>query len=124
MNMRIAVGVAALALIFGAGAALQAQSTPPPAHSPIITWTAPTSWSDGTPLGTVSLSYQVYAGGAPGSEVKLGTATTATTYTVTPVANSTQCFQVTAIANGIESVKSGEACIGPNAPSVVIITFK
>lgn len=82
------------------------------ANTAALAWTAPTQYEDGTPLaaGTV-LTYGVYQGvqGQPKSRVATATATSATIST--GLANgTTYCWAVTAIANGVESAPSAEAC--------------
>lgn len=115
--MRKLISIIALSLVAFAAIAQAAPQT-------VLSWTAPTTLQDGTAIAAGTLTYQVYAGGKPGTEVKLGAPLAATTLSVTPVAGSTQCFQVTALVGGQESIKSGEACVSPSAPTVIVITFK
>lgn len=95
-----------------------------------VTWTAPTAYTDGTLIGTAAITYQLYSG-ASGAEVKLGNPVTSPPYVITPAPapGKPLCVQVTAIVNGVESVKSAEACgtmpyPAPNSPTVITITIK
>lgn len=95
-----------------------------------VTWTAPSNYVDGTAIGTAAITYQLYAG-ASGKEVKLGNPVTSPPYVIspTPAPGVTECVQVTAIVNGVESAKTPEACgtipyPAPNTPTVVTITIK
>jgi hypothetical protein len=81
------------------------------ANTAVLTWTAPTTYTDGTPIvGT--LGYNVYQG-AQGSttKTKVGAATS-TTFTVSSglASGSTVCFQVSTTQGTQESALSNEAC--------------
>jgi hypothetical protein len=95
------------------------------APSAVLTWTAPTLNTDGTTI-TGAITYSVYKG-ATGAETffTAGITTTATTLAGTP--GTTQCFQVTAVVNGVESAKSNEVCKSfpnpvPAAPTGLTVT--
>jgi len=95
-----------------------------------VTWTAPTKKEDGS-LIAGTLTYQLYSG-VSGKEVKLGVPVTASPYIVTtgiPAPGQTLCFQVTAILNGVESVRTPEACVTipyprPVSPTQITVTVK
>lgn len=115
-----------LALLTFCAPVVQAQAATPVVT---ITWVAPTQNVDLTPI-TAPLTYQLYIGKS-GAEVKSGSPLAATSFTLTPSpAPGTQvCVKVTAIANGVESAQSGEACAtmpfpAPNSPTVVSIVIK
>lgn len=82
------------------------------ARTATITFTRPAKYVDGTDIaaGTV-ISYNVYQG-AKGSTGKAKVATiTATATTInTGLQPGETCWQITAVANGVESAQSGEAC--------------
>jgi hypothetical protein len=83
----------------------------------LLTWIAPTTNTDGTPI-TAVLSYNVYQYNA-GLWAKLGTAAVPT-YTVTPVTVGTvYSFRVTAVALGVESAPSAQVSVtaGQKTPS-------
>lgn len=80
-----------------------------------IAWTAPTKFTDGTAI-TGAISYKVTSGTA--------TQTATTTSLDWPNAALGQCFTVSAIVNGIESVQTAPSCVGqqPNTPGTITIT--
>ena len=95
----------------------------------IVTWSAPTQFVDGTTI-TTPILYRVYAGPS-GKEVPLATPVTAPPFIVLPLppAGTTECVQVTAEVNGVESARSPEICKGipfpvPNPPSKVAADVK
>jgi len=111
----------ALALLFVAFTAV-AQT----ARTATITFTRPAQYSDGTALGTgVAVSYNVYQG-AKGStsKPKVGTITGTATTISSGLQPGETCWQVTSVANGVESAQSNEACktFAFPAPDVVTIT--
>lgn len=94
-----------------------------------ITWTPPTTNTDGTVISG-PITYQLYVG-AKGAEVKYKTPVTSPPYVLvpTPAPGTQVCVQVTATANGVESAPSAEVCAQipqsiPNPPSNVTITLK
>jgi hypothetical protein len=102
--------------------AAQAQSVP----SATITFTAPTTFTDGTPIpaGTV-MTYGVYQGAPGATKIKVATITaTSTTITTGLVGGATYCFTVTAIIAGVGSPQSNEGCkvMALPIPSAVVIT--
>lgn len=111
---------ACLALV--AGLALAA----PP--SAAVSWTAPTTNTDGSAIaGTVT--YNLYQG-LSGALVKVQSAVASTSTTVTTglTAGTTQCFAVTAVANGMEGPQSTSACAAvpfsvPGAPTQVTVVI-
>lgn len=91
-----------------------------------ITFTRPTQYTDGSALGSaVVVTYKVYQG-AKGSTTKPVVATI--TSTATTVTSGLQpgetCWQISAVANGVESALSNEACktFAFPAPETVTIT--
>lgn len=109
-------------LLFGAVQLAFAQ-TP---RSATITFTRPTAYTDGTTLpSTVTVTYSVYQG-AKGSttKAKVGTITSTATTITSGLQPGETCWQVSAIANGIESALSNEGCktFAFPAPETVTIT--
>lgn len=93
----------------------------------VITWSAPTQFTDGTPLQG-GITYQVYVGPA-GNEVKVATPPQAPPLTLSVIAPGVTCVQVTATVNGRESARTPEKCVtilapAPNAPTAVTATVK
>lgn len=77
-----------------------------------VTFTRPTAYVDGTPIATgTTVTYNVYQG-ARGSTSKARVATiTATATTInTGLQPGETCWQISAVANGVESALSNEAC--------------
>lgn len=77
-----------------------------------ITFSKPTQYEDGTPIAAgTTVTYKVYQG-ARGSTSKTQVATiTATATTInTGLQPGETCWQVSAVANGVESALSNEAC--------------
>ncbi|MDH4053676.1 MAG: hypothetical protein OEU93_19075 [Rubrivivax sp.] len=87
-------------------------------------WTAPTTYTDGTPI-TEALTYQVYQGvGAGSTKAKVGTPLAGTTRTISTglLGGRVYCWQVSTVAASGESALSNEACktfpqAPPSAPS-------
>lgn len=106
---------------------LLASSVVVAAPQAVLTWTAPTTNTDGTPI-TGTLTYNVYQGakGAEGATpVQSGLSALTVTITAGLVDGSTTCWQVTAVEGGQESVKSNEACktfppATPIAPTLTV----
>jgi fibronectin type 3 domain-containing protein len=94
------------------------------ANQAVLTWTAPTTYSDGTPLPASGLAYKVYRGLSGATKTVIASPTT-TTYTDTGQAQGTTvCYQVSATLAGQESALSTEACktfpaLAPSAPSAL-----
>lgn len=95
--------------------------------SATVTWTAPTTNTNGTPVST--LTYNLYQGlsGAL-AKVQSGIATTTLVVTTGLTVGTTQCFAVTAVEGGVESAQSNVACSmialpTPGAPSQVVIVI-
>ena len=83
-------------------------TAPPPAPtgSAVLSWTAPTQNTDGTPI-TLALTYRVYRGASPATLVAI-TTIPERTYTVTGLASGTHYFAVAAVdSTGAESALSG-----------------
>lgn len=121
-GLAVALGAMFLLVLLAWCAVANAQGT----RTAMITFTRPTAYTDGTSLPTsVVVSYSVYQG-AKGSTTKPKVATITSTATTisTGLAPGETCWQVTAIANGVESALSNEACktFAFPAPDVVTIT--
>jgi hypothetical protein len=135
----------ALLLCLFAGSAFAAATTPAPkaaaapkavvkaaaavpTPSAAISWTAPTLNTDGTTI-TAPLTYNIYQGltGAL-AKVQSGLTINAATITAGLTPGTTQCFAVTAVANGAESAQSNTACTAisqptPNSPTTVVVVI-
>ena len=118
----------ALAACVGTVAALSAcSSRAQTAVNPTAwSWTAPTTFADGTTIPTSdAITYNLYVGTAgKGSEATTAVQTGITATTVTTsgyAAGTVVCGEVTAVVSGIESARSNEACKTfpdvPNAPT-------
>jgi hypothetical protein len=97
--------------------------------SATLSWSAPTTYSDGTPIpSTVTITYNVYQGTSATSLVKVASAVTALTSTIsTGLADAqTYYWSVTAVAGGLEGAQSNVAskAFAAVAPGVVTLTVK
>jgi hypothetical protein len=115
-----------LALFLALVTGLALAQTPPTAT---LTWTAPTTYTDGTTIPTtVALSYNVYQGTSATSLTKVATGVTALTSTITTglVDGNTYYWSVTAVANGLEGAQSNVASktFAAVAPGTVTLTVK
>ncbi|HEY4355636.1 MAG TPA: hypothetical protein VGN16_07820 [Acidobacteriaceae bacterium] len=112
-----------LALSVLAFAASRADAAAPP-NTATITFSAVTTYTDGTAIAG-PVTYNVYQG-AKGStaKVKVGTITTINTSVSSGLLTGQEyCFEVTAVAGGVEGDHSNEGCkkfIG--TPGTVVIT--
>lgn len=109
----------AVALVYSAAHAQTARTA-------TITFTRPVTYTDGSVLPAgVSVSYKVYQG-AKGSTSKtvVGTITSTATTVSTGLQPGETCWQVSAVANGVESALSNEGCktFAFPAPDIVTIT--
>ncbi len=97
----------------GIGAlALHAQSA---SNSATWSWTAPTTFVDGTSIPSAdAITYSLYVGTAgKGSEATTAVQTGVSADTVTTsgyAAGAVVCGEVTSVVNGVESGRSNEAC--------------
>lgn len=107
--------LAILALLLSGTAFGQGQ----PWDTNIISWTAPTTNTDGTALTNLS-GYRIERGAsATGSFASIGTSTV-TTYTHTGAAAGQNCYRVIAMAsNGQESIPSNVACKTNTRPATI-----
>ena len=120
MRKVILGALTALALVSLASCSVNAQTSN---NSATWSWTAPTTFTDGTAIpSTDAITYNLYVGTAgKGSEattpVQTGiTATTVTTSGYAPGAGV--CGELTSVVNGVESARSNEACkTFPDVPS-------
>ena len=94
-----------------------------------VTWTAPTTNTDGSAIAG-ALTYNVYQGTGTATPVKVQGPVAALTVTITAglAAGSTQCFTVSAVANGVEGPQSLPACVtlqasAPSAPPTPTVTI-
>jgi hypothetical protein len=114
----ITLGVAVLALL---AVIANAQA----AETAVVTWTAPTADTNGSPLPSgATLTYSVYrAATASGTFVLLASGITGLSYSDT-AATGAPCYYVTATqSGGGVSANSNTACLlVPNAPGTVTVT--
>lgn len=107
--MRISKLIGVLGLLLVCGASFAQAATGPSAS---ITITAPTTYSDGTPIpSTVAITYNLYQGNTAATLVKVASGLTTLTTTVNTglVDGQTYFWAVTAVAGGLESAKSNVA---------------
>lgn len=92
--------------------------------SALITWSAPSTYSDGTALGSVALTYTLYSA-VPGAPWTVRSTGAGLGHTTLALPKGTQCFGVTVTAAGIESILSGVRCLNavlaPSAPGTLAI---
>ena len=99
------------------------------ANTATITFTRPAIYADGSALDpvAVAVTYGLYQGLQDQPKTKVATINAVTsTVTTGLLSGSTYCFQVSAIANGVEGDLSLEACktFPFSKPGVVTITVK
>lgn len=95
------------------------------ARTAVITFTRPVDYTDGTPIASsTAVTYVVYQGARGATKVKVGTISATTATISTGLQPGETCWQVSAVANGIESALSSEGCktFTFPAPNVVTIT--
>lgn len=99
-------------------------------NSATWSWTAPTTFVDGTSIpSTDAITYNLYIGTAgKGSEPATATQTGITGTSATTsgyAAGAVVCLEATAVVNGVESARSSEACKAfpdvPNPPANVAV---
>jgi hypothetical protein len=117
----------ALALVTSLAAPAMAQSAVA-APSAVLTWTAPTTFTDGTPI-TGTITYNVYQGTAANALTKVATGVTTLTDTISTglVDGATYYWSVTAVVNGVESAQTAPVSktFSPGTPDgVVSLTVK
>ena len=109
---RIALILASLLALAASAATMHIKSTTPITPTAVLSWTAPTLRTDGTPI-TGSLNYNIYQGPS-GAEVKVPALTTAATTETVSLPNAsgtTVCFVATAVeTGGLESAPTNEVC--------------
>jgi hypothetical protein len=83
-----------------------------------LTWTPPTSYTDGTAIPSATpVTYNLY-GALQGQPLQqLSTGLTATTATRTGVDPGIRCYAVTAVVAGVESAQSAQACATVSPPT-------
>lgn len=92
-----------------------------------LTFTAPTTNTDGTAIAT-PVTYNIYQSATPGTEVKVASGVTGSPATVTIglLPGATAYFKVSVVdKNGAESALSNEACktFPGSVPGTVVITI-
>ncbi len=121
--------LAGAALVLTASLALAQSSSSPGTAS--WTWTAPTDYTDGTPISATDaakITYSLYLGTkGPQSEPSTPTVSglTSTAYTSSGyTAGEVVCGRVSAVLNGEQSAESNEACKTfaaiPKAPALAV----
>lgn len=100
------------------------------AQTATVSWTAPTKNTDGTSINA-PLTYNLYQGaqGTTPTKVQSSLATTTATVTAGLTPGTTQCFTVTALANGNESAQSASACAAipfptPGVPTQITVVVR
>lgn len=91
-----------------------------------ITFTAPTQYVDGSAIDA-ELTYRVYQGEKGQPKVQVATiGGSPATISTGLQAGKEYCWEVTAVANGVESARSNEGCksFPYSAPEPVIITVE
>jgi hypothetical protein len=92
-----------------------------------IIFTAPTHYVDGTPIAAdTPLSYHVYQGERGGQKQRVATITETAATIDTGLPPGEMCWEVTAVANGVESARSNEGCkfFPWPAPQTITITVQ
>lgn len=106
-----------LGIVIIAGCAASAQ--PAPTNTATLSWTAPTTNTDGSTITAGAVTYNIYQtpAGAVSGGVKLASALADTGDVVStqagggPIADGqTLCYNVTAVVAGVESAYSNQAC--------------
>ena len=89
-----------------------------------ITFSRPTRYVDGStiPTGT-AITYNLYQGAKGSTKPKVGTITGTSTTVNTGLPVGEVCWQVSAIANGVESGLSGEGCKTFAQPATETVTI-
>jgi hypothetical protein len=81
------------------------------ARQAVISFAAPTKYTDGSSIpASVAISYNVYQGAKGAVKPKVATITATSTTINTGLAAGETCWQVSSVANGVESALSNEAC--------------
>jgi hypothetical protein len=94
-----------------------------------LTWSAPTTYSDGTAIpSTVTVTYNIYQGTSATTLTKVAAGVTAVTDSITTglADGTTYYWAVTAVAGGLEGAQSNVASkvFASVAPGVVTLTVK
>lgn len=112
-------------LVFAPLGALAAEPEVP-RTSAELSWGAVSQYTDGTAI-TSPVTYHVYRGLQGQPKTRAQSSLTALTFTFSnlPV-NTTQCFVVTAVADGVEGAPSAEGCksIVPGTPRATTLTVR
>lgn len=94
------------------------------ARTATITFTRPLQYTDGTDIAAgTALSYNVYQGAKGGAKTKVATITATATTINTGLPPGETCWEVTTLANGVESARSNEACKSFAFPTPEAITI-
>lgn len=89
------------------------------AQTATLTCTAPTTYTNGTPIGTAVISYKFFRGASQAGPFTLETKTSSTCGTsYTGLAVGTHWFTASAVVNGVESVQTAPVskAIAPPVP--------
>jgi len=96
------------------------------ANTATLTWVAPTTYVDGTPV-TAVLTYNIYQGVQGAAKTKSPTPVSGLTTTISTglLSKTTYCWQVSASDGAVEGALSNEACktfpaSAPTAPSLTV----
>lgn len=96
-----------IAMLIGLHVSLAAAQT----RTATITFTRPTKYVDGTDIAAgTTVTYNVYQGAKGATKTKVATISATATTINTGLQPGETCWQVTAVANGVESAMSNEAC--------------
>jgi fibronectin type 3 domain-containing protein len=106
---------------------LIAQTHADDAREAIITFTRPTRYVDGTPINSqTAITYRLYQGKRSEQKALVAEINTTSVTVNTGLPPGETCWEVTAVANGVESARSNEACksFPYPAPQAVTITVR
>lgn len=89
-----------------------------------ITFARPTQYTDGSPIPAgVAITYRLYQGAKGGTKTLAGTITGTTATVNSGLAPGETCWEVTAVANGVESARSNEGCKTFAYPATQAVTI-
>lgn len=115
--------IVAIAALSAAGGAFAAEAV----RQAVLSWTKPTQYTDGSPIDpSVVVTYNVYKGARGStSKTRIAEGVTELSRTITGLELGEHCFNVTAVAHGLESAYSQEGCksfpfLAPAAPPLVV----
>jgi hypothetical protein len=89
-----------------------------------ISFVRPAEYVDGTPIAsTVAVSYKVFQGARGATKTLVGTITATDTTITSGLQPGETCWQVSVVANGVESALSNEACKAFEFPATEAVTI-